>query len=290
MADFFPALADEAWLREQYVGLGRSTTSIAAEVGCSYNSVLYRLEQFGVEKRRCVAEGCKRELHSDNLSGYCHGHQGLGLSEQAKARRIELQRQRRLARRLEDPRPTCAVVGCSQQLHRDNDCGYCQKHRGQAEAVRLYKQQHGVAHAAERRAVNQQWYADNRESVLVRVAEYRKAHPEVHRAVLSRRKVRTQASMDALDRELSVSYRKAIANDLCYYCGAVETHHDDHYVPLANGGTDHWWNLVRACAPCNFSKHTMSGDEFLLLIKGGGGAHMKKYSESVSQEIGLLRT
>jgi HNH endonuclease len=218
--------------------------------------------------RRCAADGCGRGLHSDNRTGYCRQHRGLGLPEQEKARRIEMQQRRRAAQRLADPRPVCAAEGCSRQLKRDNACGYCQTHRNQAEVVRTYKKQWGEACTDRRRAANQQWYADNRESVLARVAEYCKAHPEVHRAVLSRRKVRAQASMDALDRELSVAYRKAIATDPCYYCGADETQHDDHYVPLANGGTDHWWNLVRACAPCNFTKHTMSGDEFLLLIRG----------------------
>ncbi len=261
-------LSDQDWLREQYMDLGWSTTSIAAEVGCSYNSVLYRLEQFGIPSRCCTAEGCGRKLHSDNLAGYCRKHQGLGRSEQAKERRAELQRQRRAAQRLESPRQVCAADGCSRQLKRDNSCGYCQRHRNQAEAVRSYKQQYGEAHADKLRTGRQQWYAGNREAVLARVSEYRRTHPEVHAAVMSRRKVRVRADMDSLDRELSVSYRKAIADDPCFYCGVTETHHVDHYISLANGGTDHWWNLVRACAPCNFSKHAMNGDEFLLL-KGG---------------------
>ena len=53
--------------------------------------------------------------------------------------------------------------------------------------------------------------------------------------------------MDGTDRLLSVCYRLAIRNDPCFYCGSPETAHVDHFFPLAKGGTDHWWNLVRAC-------------------------------------------
>jgi 5-methylcytosine-specific restriction endonuclease McrA len=68
--------------------------------------------------------------------------------------------------------------------------------------------------------------------------------------------------MDAVDRVLSVEYRKAIANDPCTYCGRPGEQ-DDHRLPLARGGTDHWWNLHRACTNCNQRKHTMTHEEFV---------------------------
>ena len=43
----------------------------------------------------------------------------------------------------------------------------------------------------------------------------------------------------------------------------------DHFFPLAKGGTDHWFNLVRACRSCNLRKRTMCGTAFLLLTSGG---------------------
>lgn len=74
--------------------------------------------------------------------------------------------------------------------------------------------------------------------------------------------------MDTFDKELSLAYRAAIGKDACFYCGdqGAATYHNDHYVSLYNGGTDHWWNLVRACGPCNHRKNKMNGDEFLALI------------------------
>jgi len=85
------------------------------------------------------------------------------------------------------------------------------------------------------------------------------------RAGMGRRRTRIRVDMDALDRELSAAYRLAIRNDPCFYCGG-KGEHDDHYHALADGGTDHWWNLVRACEHCNCSKGAKHGDDFLKLV------------------------
>lgn len=45
-------LADESWLREQYVNQARSTPDIAAEIGCSQAAVWYRLDKFGIPRRK----------------------------------------------------------------------------------------------------------------------------------------------------------------------------------------------------------------------------------------------
>jgi hypothetical protein len=97
--------------------------------------------------------------------------------------------------------------------------------------------------------------------------KWKKAHPETSHAYCARRRTRVAANMDAFDIELSKAYRKAIANDPCFYCGDLGEQ-DDHYNPLAKGGTDHWWNLVRACISCNYHKHDMHGDDFLSLLRG----------------------
>lgn len=90
----------------------------------------------------------------------------------------------------------------------------------------------------------------------------RAANIEASRASVARRKMRSRISMDATDKLLSAEYRKAIAGDLCTYCGA-HGEQDDHINPLARGGTDHWWNLQRTCQRCNRRKSTMTHDEFL---------------------------
>jgi 5-methylcytosine-specific restriction endonuclease McrA len=110
-------------------------------------------------------------------------------------------------------------------------------------------------------------YVKHKDAITERHRVYYRMNPERWRAFESRRRTRVAVDMTAEDREISVVYRKVIASDPCFYCGAPGEH-DDHYQSLATGGTDHWWNLVRACAPCNLSKHTMDGDTFIEYLVG----------------------
>jgi 5-methylcytosine-specific restriction endonuclease McrA len=119
----------------------------------------------------------------------------------------------------------------------------------------------------ERARENSRRLSDARRARLrISNARWLRAHPEAARAACSRRRVLITAGMSAMDRELSVAYRLAIVHDLCFYCGDPGTE-DDHYQSLKKGGTDHWWNLVRACRPCNARKNAMHGDEFLELLR-----------------------
>lgn len=98
-------------------------------------------------------------------------------------------------------------------------------------------------------------------------SRWRREHPEAIRTYTAQRRGRAAEGMTAEDKADSIEWRKAIRDDPCFYCGAVgaEVYEDDHYVSVANGGTDHWWNLVRACQLCNRAKAAMNGDEFLAL-------------------------
>jgi len=111
------------------------------------------------------------------------------------------------------------------------------------------------------------WREANKAGWSAYMEAWRKTHRENTRAHDSAR--RAQSKLSPEDRTISIEYRKAIANDPCYYCGRLEDMMEvDHYIPLAKGGTDHWWNLVHACADCNRRKHAMHGDDFLLLGAG----------------------
>lgn len=129
--------------------------------------------------------------------------------------------------------------------------------------------------AAKRRA----HYEANRDSILARHRKYHREHyaelkakqdayralnPEVWASSAGRRRTRIRTNMDAQDKTMSVEYRKAIANDPCRYCGArADRMHVDHMVPLARGGTEHWWNLTAACASCNLRKNVKTAAEFI---------------------------
>lgn len=142
--------------------------------------------------------------------------------------------------------------------------------------VRAWRLKNPERHKASKQA----HYRANRELQLAQMRKYRKANleqlresrrarhaanREASRAASGRRRARRRNNglpLDAVDRLLSTEYRKAIARDLCTYCGSLGEH-DDHKLPLARGGTDHWWNLHRTCKDCNFRKHTKTHEEFL---------------------------
>lgn len=95
---------------------------------------------------------------------------------------------------------------------------------------------------------------------------WRRANREIVLGYWASRRLRVRLSKE--DRSISAEYRKAIKSDPCYYCGyAFEIMHDDHFFPLAKGGTDHWWNLVRSCSNCNLTKSNRCGTRFKL-VKG----------------------
>jgi 5-methylcytosine-specific restriction endonuclease McrA len=114
----------------------------------------------------------------------------------------------------------------------------------------------------ERRKYKANWYKNNRELTLQRALEWQKNNPESRAATHVKRKIACELSEE--DRDISVEYRKAISKDSCFYCGTIdaEQYHIDHYLALCNGGTDHWWNLVRACAGCNLRKNKMIAQTF----------------------------
>lgn len=150
-------------------------------------------------------------------------------------------------------------------------------YKANKEHMLAYQKRYRAANPEKVAADKRKWQAANRERILADKAAYYQANKsvsvawaaanrEARNAAQARRKMRGGMSMTAEDRRESVEWRKLIAGDPCSYCGAPGEH-DDHYMPLAMGGTDHWWNLVRACAPCNLRKGATNGDEFIALIK-----------------------
>lgn len=118
--------------------------------------------------------------------------------------------------------------------------------------------------SGERKAYDKRYREDSRETIRASNRKYKQAHPETDLAAIHRRRQRRDHGMTDLDRLLSNAYRVAIRKDSCFYCGATVTQEDDHFFPLSKGGTDHWWNLVRTCKPCNRSKRNTCGTAFIL--------------------------
>jgi 5-methylcytosine-specific restriction endonuclease McrA len=106
------------------------------------------------------------------------------------------------------------------------------------------------------------WYQKNKAKKYAQNRAWLQENPSARAAYDARRKLHATIGMDDFDLQLSRAYREAINGDPCFYCGGPGEH-VDHYTSLANGGTDHWFNLVRACATCNKRKGRKNGDEFL---------------------------
>ena len=222
----------------------------------------------------CSVIGCEKRLHTDNVIGRCMEHRGLYWAPSALK---------------------CRAEGCGKTLHADNALGYCHDDRGQSPEWREYQRSYYLSrqdelveyarfyrevYAEEHRAAALAWALANPDRKKDNDAAYRERNREAIRerwnaagyfrntpaqyAANARRRQRIKVDMDQLDRALSAAYRTAIRNDPCFYCGDPETHHVDHFFPLAKGGTDVWVNLVRACADCNLSKSATCGTAFLL--------------------------
>ncbi|WP_369604708.1 HNH endonuclease [Nocardia nova] len=114
------------------------------------------------------------------------------------------------------------------------------------------------------RNYGKRYHQAHREELLERMREYRRANPERRRQYKANRRQRISRQMTNEDRRESIEWRKTIKNDPCFYCGEfADQMHDDHMTPLARGGTDHWWNLVRSCATCNLRKNAKTAEEFI---------------------------
>jgi len=99
---------------------------------------------------------------------------------------------------------------------------------------------------------------------------WRRANLVKMRTYSARYRQRRRVAMTKDDIQHSIDYRKAMEKDPCYYCGSFQKHMQiDHFFPLAKGGTDHWYNLVRACEHCNKSKNARCGTVFILLGNSG---------------------
>lgn len=209
----------------------------------------------------CSVDGCERVNSAKGLCG------------------LHLRRRRKgadLAAPLRTPRQGCTEPGCPEPHHCRELCKRHYVQRYVAPKRAQYQQTRhdrvaamSPAERAEEAAKRRRYYQENRERIQSqRKAAYTKMYaqdPAPWRAAKSRRRMRLDRRMTPDDARISVDYRRAIAADPCYYCGAEETDCVDHIFPLAKGGTDHWWNLARACTACNASKHSKCSTRYMLL-------------------------
>lgn len=173
----------------------------------------------------CTIDGCTSDAQS---RGYCVKHytRAVKYGDPLKLMRV----------RNGQPPETCTIGGCHAAHHAR---GYCLDH---------YRQDHHLR---------------NREERNRRAKENYLADPDAYALRSTRRRRGLRAGLTDFEADASASYRHAIKADPCAYCGGPAKH-ADHVFPVAKGGTDHWWNLTRACEPCNKSKAAHCGTWFNL--------------------------
>lgn len=124
----------------------------------------------------------------------------------------------------------------------------------------------------ERKVYDERYREDNRKTVRASNRKYKAAHPETDEAANARRRSRLMVGMTDEDCRLSRLFRQVSKGFPCFYCGApvpvgAKPHELEHYFPLSEFGTDHFWNLLRACQACNRGpggKGKTCGTAFLL--------------------------
>lgn len=100
------------------------------------------------------------------------------------------------------------------------------------------------------------WSRANKESVNRRNAEYKKRNPQQVLDQSHRRRARKKGGAARTVSSQDISRLKSRFGGLCAYCGGGGKMTIDHVVPLSRGGSHAIGNLLPACQPCNFSKHT----------------------------------
>lgn len=149
------------------------------------------------------------------------------------------------------------------EAYRERDREYAATHR---EEARIRARRHYRDNIEAKREYARQYYRENSEKALAQQAIYtkqwRRDHPEAHRAQLAKRRARINASErhytadDITQQRLAQTDKRGYMR--CWWCGKpIEgEYHIDHIIPLARGGSNAPENICLAHPKCNQSKGT----------------------------------
>ncbi len=124
-------------------------------------------------------------------------------------------------------------------------------------AMRRWRERHPQEHLAESHA----YYQRNRARVDERNMRYTREHPDVRRAIRSRRRALAAGAAGSFT---AAEWRALVERHgaRCAYCGGEGPLEIEHRVPLSRGGTNDISNIVPACRGCNARKHDKTDEEF----------------------------
>jgi 5-methylcytosine-specific restriction endonuclease McrA len=150
------------------------------------------------------------------------------------------------------------VCDCGKELDknaRKGKCSSCYRKELYAEKDREFKDRRNAYLRARRAEGKGRPSPETQEKRNARQRERRRNNPEKQRA----EKFARRSTLGEVDKD----YVALLLKDPCSYCngpgGTI-----DHIVPLADGGTNDWWNMTSACKSCNSSKGTNHLVQFFL--------------------------
>jgi len=117
---------------------------------------------------------------------------------------------------------------------------------------RLWVEANEEKHLAYNRAYTRQWRKDNPSRV------------KLQKHTRRQREFSATAVLTEQERAETLAHLNTIAEDTCFFCDQItDPMHVEHLTPLSRGGTNHSWNLVMSCQPCNNTKYTKTAEEFI---------------------------
>lgn len=134
------------------------------------------------------------------------------------------------------------------------------------ERIMNYQKEYYEENKAEMQAQRKEYYERNKKRILERNSKYRKSN----RHILNRAQQRRRAVKRKLQHTLTIEQWNDIKvhfNNSCSYCGMEEEKHvkvfkevlhQDHFIPLDDGGEYTHNNIIPACRSCNSSKNNQN--------------------------------
>lgn len=134
--------------------------------------------------------------------------------------------------------------------------------------VNKYSSEYKARNSAKVRAESQAWLEDHKDLLAARLRalraadpekylnnqrEYRRLHPEKHRAYNHNRRA-MHAQVLATLTQLQWEQILELFGQTCAYCGSDKSITMDHIVPISRGGNHTEDNVIPACKSCNASK------------------------------------
>lgn len=192
----------------------------------------YPKDNKGHVKRYDFCIDCEEYKHISGQNRCKNCYQKFRKTPEEKAKRAEVERQRRAQNREE----------------------YNKKER-----------ERNQRRKEERAEYNKKYYAENAEKLKQYQREWQRSHPQRRDDYKRKYIARKNSLPDTLTEQ---EWKEILAkfNHLCAYCGSDGDLVKEHWLPASKGGGYTAENIVPACSTCNSSKGSKTGEQFLRIL------------------------